>query len=51
VGGTQLAAIAFDKTGTTRVGRFVLNHSFMIPLLITAVVSVLIGVAISAAIL
>jgi anaerobic C4-dicarboxylate transporter-like protein len=51
VGGTQLAAIAFDKTGTTRVGRFVLNHSFMIPLLITAVVSVLIGVAISAALL
>lgn len=49
VGGTQLASIAFDKTGTTRVGRFVLNHSFMIPLLITAVVSVLIGVIISAA--
>ena len=51
VGGAQLASIAFDKTGSTRVGRFVLNHSFMIPLLITAVISVLIGVIISAALL
>jgi anaerobic C4-dicarboxylate transporter-like protein len=47
VGGTELAAIAFDKTGSTRVGNWVLNHSFMIPLLITAVVSVLVGVGIS----
>jgi len=47
VGGTQLAAIAFDKTGSTHVGRFVLNHSFMVPLLITAVVSVILGVGLS----
>ena len=46
INGTQLAAIAFDKTGTTRVGRFLLNHSFMVPLLITTVVAVIVGVVI-----
>ena len=28
---TILAAITFDKTGSTRVGRWVFNHSFLIP--------------------
>jgi Anaerobic c4-dicarboxylate membrane transporter len=28
---TMLAAISFDKTGTTRIGKYVLNHSFMLP--------------------
>jgi anaerobic C4-dicarboxylate transporter DcuA len=28
---TIVAAINFDRTGTTRIGRFVLNHSFMVP--------------------
>jgi anaerobic C4-dicarboxylate transporter len=31
--GTVLAAVAFDPTGTTRIGRYVLNHSFMRPAL------------------
>ena len=35
--GTVLAAVAMDQTGTTRIGRFVLNHSFMIPGLVTTV--------------
>jgi anaerobic C4-dicarboxylate transporter DcuA len=29
--GSLIAAINFDRTGTTRIGRFVLNHSFMLP--------------------
>jgi anaerobic C4-dicarboxylate transporter DcuA len=29
--GTLLAAVAFDPTGTTRIGRHVLDHSFMRP--------------------
>jgi anaerobic C4-dicarboxylate transporter DcuA len=29
--GTIIAAVAFDSTGTTRIGRYVLNHSFMVP--------------------
>ena len=29
VAGQCLAALAFDDTGTTRIGKYVLNHSFM----------------------
>lgn len=28
---SDLAAIGFDRSGTTRIGKYVLNHSFMIP--------------------
>ncbi|MEE3453078.1 anaerobic C4-dicarboxylate transporter [Dialister sp.] len=28
---SDLACIGFDRSGTTRIGRFVLNHSFMLP--------------------
>lgn len=31
---SDLAAINFDRTGTTHVGKYILNHSFMIPGLI-----------------
>jgi len=31
---SDLAAINFDRSGTTRIGRFVINHSFIIPGLI-----------------
>lgn len=40
---TVVAAINFDRTGTTGIGRWVLNHSFMMPGLITTVVSIAIG--------
>ncbi|WP_354380552.1 anaerobic C4-dicarboxylate transporter family protein [Streptomyces sp. PvR034] len=43
--GTFIAAINFDRTGTTRVGRFVVNHSFMLPGLITTCVAVSTGFA------
>ena len=33
--GTVLAAVSFDQTGTTRIGKYLLNHSFMIPGLVT----------------
>ena len=33
--GTVLAAVAFDRTGTTRIGKYLLNHSFMVPGLVT----------------
>jgi anaerobic C4-dicarboxylate transporter DcuA len=39
--GTVLAAVSFDQTGTTKIGRYVLNHSFMRPGLVTTVVSTL----------
>jgi anaerobic C4-dicarboxylate transporter-like protein len=33
--GTVLAAVSFDATGTTTIGRYLLNHSFMRPGLVT----------------
>lgn len=40
---TLIAAINFDRTGTTRIGKWILNHSFMMPGLITTVVSLAVG--------
>lgn len=40
---TVVAAINFDSTGTTRIGRYVLNHSFMMPGMVSTVVAVGIG--------
>jgi anaerobic C4-dicarboxylate transporter DcuA len=40
---TLLAAISFDQTGTTRIGKYVLNHSFMIPGIVATVSSVVIA--------
>jgi anaerobic C4-dicarboxylate transporter DcuA len=45
--GTIVAAIAFDQTGTTRIGKFVLFHSFMLPGLVATVAAVLIGLIIA----
>ena len=44
---TVLAGIAFDRTGTTQIGKFVFNHSFQIPGLITCIVSVAVGMALA----
>ena len=40
---TIIAAINFDRTGTTRIGKWILNHSFMMPGLITTIVSLGVG--------
>lgn len=41
---TVVAAINFDQTGTTRIGKYVLNHSFMMPGLIATITSVVTGI-------
>lgn len=41
---TVVAAINFDTTGTTRIGKYVLNHSFMMPGLISTFVAVGLGI-------
>ncbi len=41
---TVVAAINFDRTGTTRIGKYVLNHSFMMPGLIATFVAVALGI-------
>lgn len=40
---TIVAAINFDRTGTTRIGKYILNHSFMLPGLVATVCAVIIG--------
>lgn len=40
---TVVAAISFDRTGTTRIGKYLLNHSFMIPGLVSTIVAVAAG--------
>ena len=40
---TVVAAINFDRTGTTRIGKYVLNHSFMMPGMVATIVSIVVG--------
>lgn len=40
---TIVAAINFDTTGTTRIGRWILNHSFMMPGLVATAVAIATG--------
>lgn len=44
--GTLIAAMQFDRSGTTRIGKYLLNHSFMIPGIICTVGAVSIGLLI-----
>lgn len=48
---TVVAAINFDRTGTTGIGKYILNHSFMIPGLIATVGAVAIGILLSMVVL
>jgi anaerobic C4-dicarboxylate transporter DcuA len=48
---TLLTAIQFDRTGTTKIGKYVLNHSFMLPGLITTAASVIAGLILQSVLL
>ena len=41
--GPIIASIDFDTTGTTRIGKFIFNHSFMLPGLLSMVFSIAFG--------
>jgi anaerobic C4-dicarboxylate transporter DcuA len=41
--GSLIAAINFDLSGTTKIGKYVLNHSFMIPGIVATSVAVITG--------
>ena len=43
---TLVAAINFDRTGTTRIGKYILNHSFMMPGLVSTITAIIIGLII-----
>jgi anaerobic C4-dicarboxylate transporter DcuA len=45
--GSLIAAINFDLSGTTKIGKYVLNHSFMIPGVVATVTAVATGLMIS----
>ncbi len=40
---SDIATVNFDRSGTTKIGKYLLNHSFMMPGLISVVVSTVIG--------
>jgi anaerobic C4-dicarboxylate transporter DcuB len=40
---SDLAAIQFDRSGTTHIGKYVINHSFILPGLIGVSTSCLVG--------
>jgi len=45
--GSVLAAVSFDRTGSTRIGKYLLNHSFMLPGLVTVFSAIVIGLILS----
>lgn len=40
---SDIATVNFDRSGTTVIGKYLLNHSFMIPGLISVIVSTIVG--------
>lgn len=40
---TVVAAINFDRTGTTKIGKYILNHSFMMPGMVATIVGIAVG--------
>lgn len=45
--GTVLAAVSFDQTGTTKIGKYLLNHSFMRPGIVSLLSAILIALLLS----
>ncbi|WP_270366840.1 anaerobic C4-dicarboxylate transporter family protein [Microbacterium algeriense] len=45
--GSQVATVAFDQTGTTRMGKFVVDHSFQLPNLVYIGTAIIVGVTLS----
>ncbi len=48
---SDLACIGFDRSGTTKIGKYILNHSFMIPGLIGVVSGCCVGFVVAHAVL
>lgn len=46
-GGAIIGCVAFDRTGTTQIGKFVFNHSYMLPGIVTTLSQLTIGYVIS----
>lgn len=46
-GGAQIGCVAFDRTGTTKIGRFGFNHSYLVPGLVSMAASIVCSLAIA----
>ncbi|MDY6274298.1 MAG: anaerobic C4-dicarboxylate transporter family protein, partial [Succinivibrionaceae bacterium] len=44
---SDIATVNFDRTGTTVIGKYLLNHSFMLPGLVSVITSTLVGYCLS----
>ena len=44
---SDIATVNFDRSGTTVIGKYLLNHSFMMPGLICVIVSTIVAYALS----
>ena len=44
---SDIATVNFDRSGTTKIGKYLLNHSFMMPGLVSVIVSTLVALLIS----
>ena len=40
---SDIATVNFDRSGTTKIGKYLLNHSFMMPGLISVITSTIVG--------
>lgn len=45
--GSAISAITFDRSGTTKIGKYVLNHSFQLPGFVTCIGSIVTGLCIA----
>ena len=41
--GSLVAAVTFDRSGTTRIGRWIVDHSFMVPGIVSTATAVAVG--------
>jgi anaerobic C4-dicarboxylate transporter DcuB len=44
---SDIATVNFDRSGTTKIGKYLLNHSFMMPGLVSVIVSTIVGLIIT----
>jgi len=44
---SDIATVHFDRSGTTKIGKYLLNHSFMLPGLVSVITATIVALAIS----
>lgn len=47
---SDIATVNFDRSGTTVIGKYLLNHSFMLPGMVSVIVSSVVGYLLAMAI-